>query len=166
MKVKILLLISFFVLFSCKKTQNTNIDLNDNLYKILLNYQKKNPLPSKENTNKTSFLVSKNLKYVYEVYFFKEKDSSLYVTLNPSGANFEEESYGIYQDELLKPTYIIDSIRIGNKFVKNYKKEGLSNYILKNAPIIDVIYPTYIYKIKGNKLILSDSIRGNIREND
>lgn len=150
--------------FSCKKTEKTNEDLNDNLYKIIVNYQENNPFPTKENTNTTSFSISKNLKYVYEVCFFKGKDSSLYITLNPSGINLEEKTYGIYQDKFLKPTYIIDGSRIGNKFVKNYKQNNLNSYILKDAPIIDVIYPTYIYKIQGNKLILSDSIRGNMRK--
>lgn len=35
---------------------------------------------------------------------------------------------------------------------------------MNKVPIIDVIYPTYIYKIKGDRLILSDSIRGNSRK--
>ncbi|RMZ59689.1 hypothetical protein D1632_08680 [Chryseobacterium nematophagum] len=161
MKLKILKLITLYlVLFSCNGN-NTNSNLGNQLYNALIDYQEKNPIPAKENTSKTFFLISKNLIYIYEVTFYK--DGSVYITLNPSGVSFEKKSYGIYKNHKLKATYIIDDDKIGQNFVKKYLNKDLDKYTLSKAPMIDVTYPTYIYKIKGEKLVFYDSIRGNVR---
>lgn len=160
MKSKVFIIaISFFLFVSC---QNKESNISEQLYNVLIDYQTKNPLPTKENTSKTFYLISKNLRYVYEASFYK--DGSLYITLNPSGVNVEEKSYGIYQDNILKPTYIIDDDKAGKNFIIKYVQKDLDKFTMNKAPIIDVIYPTYIYKIKGDKLVLSDSIRGNNRK--
>lgn len=162
MKFKILILIiSSLGLLSCNGNGSKN-NLHEQLYNVLIDYQAKNPTPTKENSSETFFLISKNLKYVYEATF--HKDSSLYITLNPNGVSFEEKSFGIYKDNKLQATCIIDDNKTGQKFVKEYLQKDLDKYTLSKAPMIDVIYPTYIYKIKGDKLIFSDSIRGNIRK--
>lgn len=76
--------------------------MSDNLYKILIKYQKKNPFKK----------TPENSIYVYEVYFYQ--DSILSITLSPIGVNREKKNlYGIYKDETLKATYIIDDSRIG-----------------------------------------------------
>lgn len=160
MKFKIFIIaISSFLYTSC---QNKESNINQQLYNVLVDYQTKNPLPTKENSSKTFYLISKNLKYVYEASFYK--DGSLYITLNPIGVNIEEKSYGIYQDHTLKPTYVIDDDKVGKKFIIKYIKKDLDKFTMNKVPVIDVIYPTYIYKIKGDRLILSDSIRGNSRK--
>jgi len=148
---KIITLASFlFLLSSCEEKNKT--DLNDNLYNVLIDYQKK--FPFKE--------IPEHSKYVYEVYFYR--DSTVSVSLSPIGVNLEEKkTYGIYKDENLKATYIIDDNKLGKNLIKNYIQKDLEKYIMKNFVINDAIYPEYIYKIKGEKLIFSDSIRGNIR---
>lgn len=131
--------------------KKNNTDLNDNLYKILIDYQKKNPFKE----------APENSIYVYEVYFYQ--DSTLSVTLSPIGVNREEKNlYGIYKDETLKATYIIDNSRIGKNFVKKYFQKDLEKFTQKDFVINDAMYPEYIYQINGKNLILKDSLRGNV----
>lgn len=157
---KIIFLILIFFIWSCQQESNES-GLNDNLYNVLIDYQKKNPLPTKENSSTTFYLISKNLKYVYEVYFYQ--DSTLSITLSPIGVNREEKNlYGIYKDETLKATYIIDNNRISKKFVKKYFQKDLEKFTQKDFVINDAMYPEYIYKMNGKNLILKDSVRGNV----
>ncbi|MEA1849453.1 hypothetical protein U9K52_11065 [Chryseobacterium sp. MHB01] len=150
MKVTIISAFAFFLFTSCEKKKN-NTDLNDNLYNVLIDYQKKNPFKE----------TPENSIYVYEVYFYQ--DSTLSVTLSPIGVNREEKNlYGIYKDETLKATYIIDNNRIGKNFVKKYFQKNLEKFTQKDFVINDAMYPEYIYKINGKNLILKDSVRGNI----
>ncbi|WP_185207980.1 hypothetical protein [Chryseobacterium sp. C3] len=152
MRITIILAFIYFLFTSCEKKKN-NTDLNDNLYNILINYQKKNPFKE----------APENSIYVYEVYFYQ--DSTLSVTLSPIGVNREEKNlYGIYKDETLKATYIIDNSRIGKNFVKKYFQKDLEKFTQKDFVINDAMYPEYIYKIKGKNLIFKDSIRGNIHK--
>ncbi len=152
MKITIILAFTFCLFTSCEKKKN-NTDLNDNLYNVLIDYQKKNPLKE----------TPENSMDVYEVYF--DQDSTLSVSLSPIGVNLEEKNlYGIYRDESLKATYIIDKHRIGKNFVKKYFQKDLEKFTRKDVVINDAMYPEYTYKIKGNKLILSDSIRGNVHQ--
>ncbi|MCT2408598.1 hypothetical protein NZD88_13690 [Chryseobacterium antibioticum] len=150
MKITIILAFVLFLFTSCEEKKN-NTDLNDNLYNVLIDYQKKNPFKE----------APENSIYVYEVYFYQ--DSTLSVSLSPIGVNLEEKNiYGIYKDETLKATYIIDKGRIGKNFVKKYFQKDLDKYVQKDFVINDAMYPEYIYKINGQKLILSDSVRGNM----
>ncbi len=150
MKVTIISAFTFFLFISCEKKKN-NTDLNDNLYNALIDYQKKNPFKE----------TPENSIYVYEVYFYQ--DSTLSVTLSPIGVNREEKNlYGIYKDETLKATYIIDDSRIGKNFVKKYFQKDLEKFTQKHFVINDAMYPEYIYKINGKSLILKDSVRGNV----
>ncbi|ANF51182.1 hypothetical protein A0O34_11930 [Chryseobacterium glaciei] len=150
MKITIIFAFIFFLFTSCEEKKN-NTDLNDNLYNVLIDYQKKNPFKE----------VPENSMYVYEVYFYQ--DSTLSVSLSPIGVNLEEKNpYGIYKDETLKATYIIDKNRIGKNLVKKYIQRDLDKFVLKDFVINDAMYPEYIYKIKGENLIFKDSIRGNV----
>lgn len=150
MKITIILAFTFCLSTSCEEKKN-NTDLNDNLYNVLLDYQKKNPFKE----------TPENSIYVYEVYF--DQDSTLSVTLSPIGVNREEKNlYGIYKDETLKATYIIDDSRIGKNFVKKYFQKDLEKFTQKHFVINDAMYPEYIYKINGKSLILKDSVRGNV----
>lgn len=152
MKFTIFLVFIFFLFTSCKEKKN-NTDLSGNLYDVLIDYQKKNPFKE----------TPVNSIYVYEVYFYQ--DSTLSVSLSTIGVNLEEKKpYGIYRDETLKATYIIDDKKMGKNFVKKYIQRDLDKYIIKDFVINDAMYPEYFYKIKGDKLIFADSIRGNIRK--
>lgn len=159
-KFKIVVIVILSVLFQACHSKDVNID--ENFYNVLSDYQKKNPLPSKESTSETFFQISKNLKYVYEAAFYK--NGFLYITLNPNGINVEEKSFGIYQDSNLKPTYIIDDDKAGREFIKKYIQKDLQKYTSTEANMIDVVYPTFVYRIKGDKLIFLESIRGNVRK--
>ncbi|WP_419869782.1 hypothetical protein [Chryseobacterium sp. CT-SW4] len=152
MRTAIFLVFIFFSLTSCRKKKN-NTDLNDDLYNVIIDYQKKNPFKE----------APENSMYVYEVYFYQ--DSTLSVTLSPIGVNLEEKNpYGIYKDKTLKATYIIDNSRIGKNLVKKYIQRDLDKFVVKDFVINDAMYPEYIYKIKGKELVLIDSIRGNVRK--
>ncbi|WP_137905822.1 hypothetical protein [Chryseobacterium sp. 2VB] len=151
MRITIILAFIFILFTSCEEKKN-NTDLNDNLYNVLIDYQKKNPFKD----------APENSIYVYEVYFYQ--DSTLSVSLSPIGVNLEEKNpYGIYKDENLKATYIIDNTRIGKNLVKKYIQRDLDKFVVKDFVINDAMYPEYIYKIKGKELVLIDSIRGNVR---
>lgn len=152
MRITIILAFIFFLFTSCEEKKN-NTDLNDNLYNVLIDYQKKNPFKE----------APENSMYVYEVYFYQ--DSTLSVSLSPIGVNLEEKNpYGIYQDETLKATYIIDNSKIGKNLIKKYFQKDLEKFTQKDFVINDAMYPEYIYKIKGKNLIFKDSIRGNIHK--
>ncbi|WES99324.1 hypothetical protein P2W68_06830 [Chryseobacterium arthrosphaerae] len=151
MRITIILAFIFILFTSCEEKKN-NTDLNDNLYNVLIDYQKKNPFKD----------APENSIYVYEVYFYQ--DSTLSVSLSPIGVNLEEKNpYGIYKDKNLKATYIIDNTRIGKNLVKKYIQRDLDKFVVKDFVINDAMYPEYIYKIKGKELVLIDSIRGNVR---
>lgn len=106
MKNTIFFILIFF-LFSCQQEGKNESGLSDKLYNVLIEYQKKNPFKE----------TPENSIYVYEVYFYQ--DSTLSVTLSPIGVNREEKNlYGIYKDETLKATYIIDNSRIGKNLLK------------------------------------------------
>lgn len=148
MRIVLSFLFISFLLLSCNKEKKENF-FNDSLYRELLNYQKKNPIP-----NKDLYKL-----FIYEINFYKKKDTLLTITVSPTGI-ISKNSFGIYKNKVLKPSYIIDDQNIGKRFVKIYKKDSVESYILEgNPPHIDKIYPVYKYKIQRDKLILIDSLR-------
>jgi len=162
---KIFFLIILCFLFSCKQKRKNESGLNDNLYNVLIEYQKNNPIPSNEEIKKTTpFINPEDAKYIYEVVFdVQQKDTLVRITLE-SGVNKAYNPFGVYKDTHLMPTYIIDFDKVGKKLVTEYKRNDLNNFIFKDFIINDTMYPEYTYKVKGQKLILSDSIRGNMRD--
>ncbi len=125
---KIIFFILIFFIFICKQESKNESGLSDNLYKILIEYQKKNPFKK----------TPENSIYVYEVYFYQ--DSILSITLSPIGVNREKKNlYGIYKDETLKATYIIDDSRIGKNFVKKYFQKDLEKFTRKDVIINDAM---------------------------
>lgn len=162
---KIVFFILIFFIFSCKQENKNESGLNDNLYDVLIDYQKKNPIPSDEEIKeKTPFINPKDEKYIFELIFDKgEKDTLIHITVEPRGVKQVYNPYGVYSDINLKPTYIIDESKIGKNFIKEYKRKDLDKFTFKDFVINDAMYPEYIYKIKGKELVLIDSIRGNVR---
>ncbi|MDQ0780365.1 hypothetical protein [Chryseobacterium sp. W4I1] len=148
MKTIFTCLIFLLLLINCKK-ENKNSFFNENLTREILRYQKKNQIPTK----------SLYKLFIYEISFSKQKDTILTITVNPTGIQ-SKNSYGIYKNKTLKPSYVIDNQGLGKKFIKLYKRDNIENYILKGLPPnIDVIYPVYKYNVKDDKLILIDSLR-------
>lgn len=144
-----LLCLSFFLLINCSKEKKENLFFNGNLYNEIINYQKKNPIPDK-NLYKL---------FIYEISFSKQEDTLLAITVSPTGVR-SKNSFGIYKNETIKPSYVIDSQNIGKKLVNIYKKDSIESYTLEGTPPhIDVIYPVYKYKVKKDKLIFIDSLR-------
>lgn len=162
---KIALLVGVLFLFNCQKTHKNESGLNDNLYAVLLDYQKKNPIPSDDEIKKKRIFINpKYAKYVFEVTIDKNgKDTLLSITLEPRGVKRGNSSYGIYSDKNLKPTYIIDEDKIGKNFIKEYKRKDLDTLTFKHLVIDDTMYPVYFYRATKNGLILYDSMRGNVK---
>lgn len=147
--MRVVILFLFILFWSCNKEKKEDFFFNDNLYRELLNYQKKNPIP-----NNDLYKL-----FIYEINFSKKKDTLLTITVSPTGI-ISKNSFGIYKNKILKPSYVIDKQNIGKRFVKIYKKDDVESYILEGAPPhIDKIYPVYKYKILRDKLILLDSLR-------
>lgn len=160
---KIILITILCFLISCKRESKNESGLSDNLYKVLIEYQKKNPIPSKEELKKTTpFINPEDAKYIYEVVFdIQQKDTLVHVTLQ-SGVKEVYNPFGVYKDANLMPTYIIDIEKVGSNLITEYKKKDLSKFTFKDFVINDTMYPEYIYKINGKNLILKDSVRGNV----
>lgn len=146
----VLLIYCFFVFISCKdKYEN---DINNSLNIELLKYQKKNHIPKNVHSSISRY-------FIYEVSFYKKKDTFMTIQLNTFGIR-DNNAFGIYETKILKPTFIVDSNKYGQRFIKNYKNDNLKKYVPKiTPPIIDIIYPVYKYKINGENLILIDSLR-------
>lgn len=153
---------------SCKNLNPKEIEneeLGTELYNTILAYQAKNKIP-KINTKEISPGV-KNIKsaliYVYEIKFsIQNKDTIIRITLNSGGIKSlyklqlskNHTIYGIYQDDSLKPCYIDDSLKTGNKFIKKYiHNSNLNQFDQKLDFINDEIHDTYLYKVKSKKII-------------
>lgn len=149
MKIILTYSFAFVFLISCNKEKKKDLFFSDNLYREVLKYQEKNLIP-----NKSLYRL-----FIYEISFSKQKDTLLTITVSPIGVR-SINSFGIYKNEKIKSSYVIDSQYLGGRFVKDYKKDSIKSYILEgNPPHIDVIYPVYKYKVQGDRLILIDSLR-------
>ncbi|WP_312769894.1 hypothetical protein [Epilithonimonas sp.] len=144
-----LITVVFILLISCKKEKIDSSFFQDSLYSEILKYQKKNPIP-KDNLYKL---------FIYEIAFSHPKDTLLTITVSSIGVE-SKNSFGIYKNRVLKPSYLIDSQNLSKRFVNNYIKDNIESYIFEGEPPnIDLIYPVYKYKVQRNKLILIDSAR-------
>lgn len=163
-------LITFLV--SCSNRNKLPADecnkfrINTSLYEELLTYQKQNPIPTfKKGDKNLPPLPQESLKYIYEITFLKEKDSTITITLRPDGVYFNgvegvNKVYGVYEDSCIKPTYVIDNYQIGEKFIESVKTKDLENYIYNNSNNVDIIYSLYIYNLVENKLVFKEKING------
>ena len=174
MRASLFMLIVFFI--SCKDNKNfensvKNTEINQELYSKLVDYQTKNPIPAKPKNNKS---VLYSLIYIYEVKFIKEKEDTIVsITLNLGGINnyynknnIKSEVLGIYKDNYLKETYIIDPYKLGSQFINKYLNNvnEINKYYYQKDTIIDAMYDIYLYKIKNGKLEFYKILKGNRRK--
>ncbi|MCD9856182.1 hypothetical protein LUD75_15760 [Epilithonimonas sp. JDS] len=156
-------IIILFFLLSCAKQENTS-GINNDLYKEIIKYQKENPIDKSD----SQFLSDGH--FIYEVVILppkysnpEDKNYSLFITMSVFGIrdDLKKLCYGVYQDEFLQKTVIYDEANFIDRFVTVKKKENIETYILKNSPIIDIVYPVRLYNIVDGKLLFIDEIKGN-----
>ena len=151
--------ISLILLISCNEKRKFPVNSVKEIYfdtslnNALLNYQKLFPIPD------TS--VDKDVKYIYVALFSKIQQDTI-VQIIRSGQGYktieDEIAYGIYENDSLAPTVIIDKKYFYSKeLVKNVITDSQS--LLSFRTIISKDYPEnfpplFTYKVKRNMLLL------------
>ena len=126
---------------------------NDVLDKVIIDYQEKFPIPD-ETIIKDNHKSFKPI-YLYVVKFYLQNNDTLISIMRPSsGLVSPFKGYGIYQNDKLAPTAIIDENKLSDKFV--LKKE-YNQMINEYKPLIDKDYPegfppVYNYIVKNGKV--------------
>jgi len=141
MRKAVLFLLIIFS-FSCSKEER----LKNNLKQVLISYQEKFPIPDTTKDNGKR-------KYVYIASFTTQKnDTILFITRSSSGIIENINGYGIYEDEFLKPSFIVDEKKLGDIFILEKINNNLSRYYWKDESFPERYPPIYKYKIEGKKL--------------
>lgn len=147
----------YLILLSCKEKEKS---FDKNLYDIVLSYQKENQIPYRNLSEIHKDSPDNSYNFIYEIKFdIEKKDTIMEITLRPQGINKLSTCYGVYKDEKLYPTIVIDNNMIGKTIIKNYKKIDLQRYLNKHKSIIDKNYPIYIYQLKHQNLIFIETIK-------
>lgn len=155
------------ILFSCQEKEN-RLGINKDLYEEILKYQKENPID--KNSEK---LLGKN-HFIYQVVILppeysnpEDKNYSLFITLSAFGVGKEvkKNCYGVFEDEFLQKTIIYDEANFIDRFVEEKKRDNLEKYIVKDSPIIDIIYPVKMYNIVNGKINFINEMSGNNHRN-
>jgi len=161
--MKYFTLLLFLILASCNKDINQT-GIREDLYNEIIKYQKENPI-----NKKSENFLGKN-HFVYQVTLLpsqyansEDRHNSVFITLSVFGVGNEvkKNCFGIFENENLQKTIIYDEANLINKFVKEKKKTNLENYIVKNPPIIDIIFPVKMYNIENGKLKFISELPGN-----
>lgn len=161
--MKYFTLLLFLILASCNKDINQT-GIREDLYNEIIKYQKENPI-----NKKSENFLGKN-HFVYQVTLLpsqyansEDRHNSVFITLSVFGVGNEvkKNCFGIFENENLQKTIIYDEANSINKFAKEKKKTNLENYIVKNPPIIDIIFPVKMYNIKNGKLKFISELPGN-----
>lgn len=143
---KIIYVILAFLFFSCK---NRDEGLSEELYNMILNYQKEVNFSSQVKES-DPFLQ----KYIYRVHFTCRKDTMITIGIENQGHTGSlNHIYGIYSDKNLYPTIIEDSSKIGKRFINEYRKKDLESFHNEHPAIVDIYTPVYFFKIKNKKII-------------
>lgn len=144
---------------SCSDNANEN-NFKGELYRVILDYQKSNPIPTKEQIEKTTPLInSEKSKYIYDVVFYKENNDTLISIKLLFGLLDEKNKFGVFSYKKLERTVITDECNCSKGFVMNYKKVNINKYLIKDAPIIDIRTDRYIYKIDGKKINFKEKLK-------
>lgn len=141
---KITFVFAFFLLFSCNKKEA----LDNDLKKIIINYQKIYPIPNEDNY--------KSNRFVYTLFFqVKNKDTIFLLSRSANGLITEFNGYGIFQDKVLKPTFIYDNKAFSKNFVFERSKNDSANRFYLDLKVFHEAYPPiYTYSIKNKELNL------------
>ncbi|HWJ29433.1 MAG TPA: hypothetical protein VNS32_23035 [Flavisolibacter sp.] len=127
-------------------------DFAQELYTVLLQYQKKYPLTEQK----------KKGLYIYVADFFKFKnDTILLLFQSPEGVRSSKDQIvlGVYEDEVLHRTAIRDAKQFySKKLIKRILIDSLS--LLHFKPDINKSYPenfppVYYYKVVNDQLVLN-----------
>lgn len=110
--------ILFFLLIGCKKQE-----LDEQLVKAILDYEKNVPIPKIKRENS-----SREYVFVYLVDFIKEKgDTIIKINRNSNGIYQNVDYYGVYMVEGKTPVVITDNDSLGKNFIRIKIKNNLLN---------------------------------------
>jgi len=150
--------ISLIVMLSVFMSCHNNEILDSELKKVIIDYQNKYPIPAeKEKYAKYMFIYSVNFKK-------KASDTILEIKRTSSGIDSiiskKSGDGGIYMDNELKPTLIIDNYKFGNKFILKKNNIIESKFYNRSEDFNEGFTPIHTYKISGKsiKLIKIDTI--------
>lgn len=161
---RLILIAIVFILLSCKEKKERKIindakqsvkssGLSRELYNKLIEYQHFYPIQKVARTD---------LLKVYEAYFTKAgKDTVLIISLHSDGVYALDNQilYGVYKDDNLAPTVIVDTKDFYSKnFVDSVVND--SNALNQLKPVKGESYPesfppVYYFKVKGKYLMLT-----------
>ncbi|MFD1603062.1 hypothetical protein ACFSJW_06820 [Flavobacterium artemisiae] len=139
---KITFILTFFLLFSCNKKEA----LDNDLKKIIIDYQKRYPIPNGDNY--------KSNRFVYTLFFqVKNKDTIFLLSRSANGLIPEFNGYGVFQDKVLKPTFIYDNKAFSKNFVfERSKNDAANGFYLDLKVLHEACPPIYTYSIKNKNI--------------
>jgi hypothetical protein len=162
MKIKELFLtLLLILLLACKDNKSSdnkmireNKSLDNELKKVIIDYQKTYPIPIKNER------LIKNI-YIYLVNFIKsEKDTVIKITRTSSGLDSIISSKSgdgsIYEDKELKPTLISDNDKLGSKFILKRNIKIDKKYYNNSGIFNEGFTPIHTYKINSKNIKLID----------
>lgn len=145
----LIFLMSSLFFISCKQNEE---NFNENLKTIILDYQKKYPIPNIKKKD-----PSDNSIYLYGIIFFKkENDTLIELRRTSSGIDSSFNGYGIYKDKELWQTVIIDNDSLSKDLIYNrLKNDSLSRYFRNDKEDYSEGFPPiYTYSITNKKIKL------------
>lgn len=145
---KSFILIIVILLFSCNKNKK-NEGIIEPLLSSVVEYQKKYPIPIDAIKN------HKNDIFIYYLWFEKEtNDTIIKIQRSSGGLSKSVKGYGVYQSERLKPTFIIDEMKLGIKYYNFIPISNNSFYFSKKISYSESSPPIYKYLLKKGKIKL------------
>ena len=139
MKKFMSILLLLLVFFGCSKNEN----LEKKFKNTIIDYQKKFPIPIDKKLNNKRV-------YIYSAYFLKKKQDTIFIlSRNSAGLLPNTKGFGIYQDDILKPTFIIDDSNYSKKFILKKIKKVDKKYIWFKEEFPEGTPPIYTYSAKG-----------------
>ena len=137
-----ILLLTIF--YGCAKDE----DLDKNFKNVLIAYQKKFPTPTDSKPNRKRI-------YVYSVYFWQnKKDTLLFLSRSSGGVSKVIKGYGIYQDDKLKPTFIVDKSNLSSNLIINRITNINGKFYWKEKSFPESTPPVFTYLVKNKELRL------------
>src|SRR6478735_3314469 len=114
---KIIVLLTALFLTGCKKEK----ELDENFREIVIQYQKKFPIPDLHKGN-----------YVYISYFNVVKgDTRSILSRSSNGLIPKVKGFGIFQDDILQPFFVYDDKDLSKNFIyKRVKNETSKKFYL------------------------------------